>query len=79
MKVRVRLKRKILKNLGNRIKKLRLEKNLTQETLAEKAAIDTSYVGGIESGKRSPSIYCLYQIAAALNVSLKDIADFTVD
>lgn len=79
MKVRVRLKRKILKNLGIRIKTLRLEKNLTQEALAERASIDTSYVGGIESGKRSPSIYCLYQIAAALGVALKDIADITAE
>ncbi|MBQ7764426.1 helix-turn-helix transcriptional regulator [bacterium] len=41
--------------------------------------MDTSYVAGIETGKRSPSIYCLYQIAIALNVSLKDIADFIIE
>ena len=63
MKVRLRLKRKILKNLGLKIKEIRLSRGFTQEALAEKASIDTSYVAGIETGKRSPSIYCLYQIA----------------
>ena len=48
MKVRVRLKNKILKNLGIKIKELRNNKGLTQEELAVKANIDTSYIGGIE-------------------------------
>ena len=79
MKVRIRLKRKILKGLGKRIKKLRLSKGLTQEILADKASIDTSYIAGIEAGRRSPSIYCLYQIATALESSLKEIADFSIE
>lgn len=78
MKVRVRLKNKILKNLGIKIKELRNNKGLTQEELAVKANIDTSYVGGIEIGRRSPSIYCLYNIATALNVSLSDIFNFEI-
>ncbi|WP_093011778.1 helix-turn-helix domain-containing protein [Sphingobium sp. YR768] len=39
---------------------------LTQEQLAFAAAIDLTYVGGIERGKRNPSLLVLARIAAAL-------------
>jgi len=43
---------------------------MTQEELAEKAEIDTSYLGQIERGKRcSPGIVIIAKIAQALNVS----------
>jgi len=76
MKVRIRLKRKLLKSLGRRIRELRCKQGLTQEELAFAAGIDPSYVGGIEIGRRSPSIYCLFSIASVLKVSLSELVDF---
>ncbi|MDY5059765.1 helix-turn-helix domain-containing protein [Staphylococcus simulans] len=37
--------------IANRIKELRRAKNMTQEQLAEKIGVDTSFLGRIERGK----------------------------
>ena len=79
MKTKVRLKRKILKSLGAKVKALRLNKNISQEKLAFQIGVDRTYIGAIENGIKSPSLYCLYLLANALDVTLKDIADFTVE
>ena len=56
------------------IKKIRKEKNLTQEQLAEKAGMSYDYLTEIESLKRkkSFSIAVLGRIADALEVDIKD-------
>lgn len=63
--------------LGSSIKKLREQKKITQESLAERADIHTSYIGQIERGLRYPSLKVLFKIADALNIKpaelLKDI------
>lgn len=57
-------------HLGAKIRKLRKQLDMTQEKLAEKAEIDTSYLGQIERGERSsPSITIVSKIAHALNVN----------
>jgi len=66
----------ILKNLGLKIKKLRREKGLTQEVLAEKVNIHPTYVGKIESGKNNISVIMLYKISRALDVKLSQMFDF---
>jgi transcriptional regulator with XRE-family HTH domain len=43
---------------------------MTQEKLAFEAEIDLTYVGGIERGKRNPSLLVMARIAAALSVPL---------
>jgi transcriptional regulator with XRE-family HTH domain len=78
MKTKVRLKKKLLKSLGLRVKQLRNAKGISQESLAFQVGIDRTYIGAIEQGLRSPSIYCLFTLAGALDVTLKDLADFEV-
>lgn len=78
MRTRVRIKNKLLKDLGSNIQRLRVAKNVTQEALAELISSDRSYIGAIEQGRKSPSIYCLFEIAMALKVTLSDIVDFEV-
>ena len=56
--------------IGERIKQERLDKGLTQETLAEKANISASFLGQIERGERKLSLVTLIQIAKVLGVSL---------
>lgn len=75
MKTRVRVKTKLLKNLGCNIQRIRVSKNITQEELADLIGSDRSYIGAIEQGRKSPSIYCLYAIASALKVKLSQITD----
>lgn len=49
------------------VRRLRVERGLTQEQLAHDAEIDLTYLGGIERGKRNPSVQVLGRIAASLN------------
>lgn len=55
---------------GENVRKARLQKGLTQETLAFEAKIDLTYVGGIERGKRNPSLLVMARIADALSLPL---------
>ena len=43
---------------------------LSQEDLAERAALDRTYVSGIERGRRNPSLKILQQVADALGADL---------
>ncbi|MFH1342778.1 MAG: helix-turn-helix transcriptional regulator [Pseudomonadota bacterium] len=56
--------------VGKNVRKYRLQKGLTQEELAFEAKIDLTYVGGIERGKRNPSLIVMARIANALSVPL---------
>jgi len=62
--------------LGKRIKKARRHAGLTQERLAEKTGISTTYVGFIEQGRYAPSLQVLQRIAKVLAVKIKDIFPF---
>lgn len=59
--------------VGNRIKEIRAEKNITQEELSKNSGLDRSYVSSIENGKRNSTIKAIDSIAKALGVSLSDI------
>ena len=56
--------------LGKNVRRLRQQRGLTQEELAFEAKIDLTYVGGIERGKRNPSLLVMARIADALSVPL---------
>lgn len=52
-----------------RIRKMRLEKNMTIDDLAEKCDVSTQTIKLIEAGRRNFKIKTLYTIANSLNVS----------
>lgn len=56
--------------LGKNVRRLRKQRGVTQEELAFEAEIDLTYMGGIERGKRNPSLMVMVRIADALRVSL---------
>jgi transcriptional regulator with XRE-family HTH domain len=56
--------------LGKNVRRIRRQRGLTQEELAFEAEIDLTYVGGIERGKRNPSLLVMARIAKALGVQL---------
>ena len=62
--------------LGKKVKKLRKQKGLTQEGLAEKLNISRTHMGHIEQGRKSPSLKLLSKLAKALRVKVKDIFPF---
>lgn len=61
--------------VGSNVRRLRLEKGLTQEQLAVDADIDLTYLGGIERGKRNPSLLVLARISAALSTHPAHLLD----
>jgi len=61
--------------LGERIKRLRSERELQQRQLAEKAGLTPSMVSQIESGRLTPSLHTLGKIAAAFGVPIAALFD----
>lgn len=56
--------------IGKRIKKLRLDKKLSQEKLANIAGLDRTYVTQVENGKRNISIENIEKICIALEITI---------
>ena len=57
------------KLVGRNVKRVRQEKGLTQEQLAELSGFSQQYISGLEQGQRNPTVVSLYELATALGVS----------
>lgn len=55
---------------GRQIRTHREQKGWSQEDLAEFANLSRAYVGEIERGQVSPSIFTAYKLAVALNTTM---------
>jgi transcriptional regulator with XRE-family HTH domain len=60
---------------GRRLRELRLEKGWSQETLANLAEIDRTYIPGIESGKRNVSLMILDRLSAVFEISISQLLE----
>ena len=67
------MQKETLTQLGQRIHDLRVACGLSQEQLAEVAAVDRAYISQIETGQRNPSVMVLERIAAALEVPTAEL------
>jgi transcriptional regulator with XRE-family HTH domain len=65
----------ISKSLGQRIRSLRVSRELSQDALAEKAGMSVKHLGKIERGSVNASIQCLTGIAEALDLPLRDVLE----
>jgi transcriptional regulator with XRE-family HTH domain len=63
------------KIVGANVRRLRVERKLTQEQLAHDAEIDVTYLRGIEAGRRNPSVGVLGRLAASVQVHPKIFFD----
>lgn len=54
---------------GARVRRLRVDRGLSQEQLAEAAGLHRTYIGSVERGERNISLDQIYRIAAGLGVS----------
>jgi len=66
----------ILKRFGEKIRKVRREKDISQEKLAYEAGIERSYMGAIERGERNPTLLKVYRIVTTLKVNSSDLLPF---
>lgn len=58
---------------GKRVREVRKSKGISQETLAEIAGIDRSYMGNIERGEKNITLKKAYEICDALGIDIKDL------
>jgi transcriptional regulator with XRE-family HTH domain len=59
--------------VAKNVRSLRKERGLTQEQLAHEVGIDLTYLGGIERGRRNPSVAVIGRLATALSVYPRDL------
>ena len=64
-----------LKLLGQRVAKLRLDRGMTQEQLAERMGVSRNHIADIELGARNTGIWSILLIARALNVPPGELLD----
>lgn len=62
-----------LVQIGNRIRELRSEADLSQEKLAFESELDRTYIGSVERGERNISVINLRKIAKALKYKPADL------
>jgi transcriptional regulator with XRE-family HTH domain len=56
--------------IGQRIRELRKELEISQESLAYKAEVDRTYITDVENGRRNVSVEILEKIIKALEISI---------
>ena len=59
--------------IGSRIRKYRLERSLTQESVSEYADLTPAHYSHIERGNTKPSLPTLIRIANALEITIDDL------
>ena len=69
----------ILMKIGNKIKALRIQKNLTQEELADRCELSKGFISQLERDLPSPSIATLIDILQCLGTDLREFFNDTVE
>ena len=59
--------------VGNRVKKLRNDKNMTQKELAEASMISSSSITRLEKGETMVSVFTIMEIARILEISVAEL------
>lgn len=66
----------LLEEFGNRLRKLRTERNWSQHDLEASSGIDRVQIGRIENAKINTTISTAKQLAKAFEMSLSELFDF---
>ena len=68
----------LLKEFGNRIKQLRLQKEYSQEKLSFLTGFHRTYIGMIERGERNISLSNIAVFAKVFEISLSELLDLSI-
>ncbi|MGB6067131.1 MAG: helix-turn-helix transcriptional regulator [Desulfomonilaceae bacterium] len=63
----------LIRTLAENVRKLRKEKGISQEELADMCGLHRTYVGSVERGERNVTLSSLEAFSAALGVSVPDL------
>lgn len=64
-----------MQDLGNKLKNLRLNKNLTQVDVADRIGVSKSRISSYELNVNEPSLDILVKLAALYNISLDSLLE----
>lgn len=67
------------KNIGEQIKRIRVKRNVSQQTLAELTGECISAISRVERGQRQVRLDTLVSIANALKVDVEEILTFHIE
>lgn len=56
------------KLVGLNVRRLRIERQMTQEGFAEKSGFSQQYISDLERGRRNPTVVSLHELAQPLGV-----------
>jgi len=65
----------LLEKFGHTVREQRLERNLSQEDLADLCSLHRTYISDIELGKRNVSLTNIGKVATALGITLTGLFD----
>jgi len=65
------------KAFGRALKKIRVRKKLTQESLSLQANLSRVYISELEYGRKTPSIETVFKISKTLNIKCSRLMDLT--
>ena len=68
-----------LKNVGNKIKKQRIEKNMTQKNLADALNVSNQLISKWETGESVPSIEYMDKLCTVLDITFNELVSNNVD
>lgn len=65
-----------IKKLGKQIKKLRLERKMSQQTLAGLCDVDIRTIQRLEKGEFGTGLHIIFAVADGLSIPLKELFNF---
>ncbi len=63
----------VASRFGDKLRRLRKERGVSQEKLADRARLHRTYVSSVERGERNVSLETIDKLARALNLPMRDI------
>jgi transcriptional regulator with XRE-family HTH domain len=59
--------------VGRNVLRVRKNRHITQEELAELSGFSQQYISGLEKGQRNPTVVTVYELSLALGVNYMEL------